>query len=278
MDFTKGHKIKPKETLINGEVIFTDGTNDVSPNQLSCEAYGYEWGAKSQKCFAYRHNSKIHTSFSNTTNQLQGAENNIERGTGTTIINGNKNTVKGNNKNNLISGESNQVNASIDNAVVFGKYGQAIRQAEVVIGGGLGLGLAQSSTVQLSGTTTDTTPTHLKIHGLSAAYIQLQNNSILSFEAKVIGMVSGGSAGTVGHYIYQEIVGVARTDNAYDIEFSQDTATIASDGTTGSAVMNTATTQNISVVVTAGAENINIEWFASVQLTEKKLTSATFTH
>ena len=278
MDFKKGYTIKPKEVLTNGEVIFTDGTNDVRSNQITCEAYGYNWGGKSQKCFAYRHNSKVHTSFSNTTNQLQGAENNIEKGSGTTIINGNKNTVKSNSRNNLINGESNEVGTDIQNAVVFGKFGKVLRKAEVVIGGGLGLGLAQSSIVQLSGTSTNTTPTHLTIQGFTDEFIPLQNNSILSFEAKVIGMVSGGSSGTVGHYIYQEIIGVVRTDNAYDREFSQSTTTIASDGTTGSAVMANPTSQNISVQVTAGGENINIEWFASVQLTEKKLTSATFTH
>ena len=278
MEYKKGYTIKPENILPDGRVLFTDGTEGVLPNQVSCEAYGYKWNEKEGTCTAFNYTNKIARLNKATTVTKTDKTNIEESGTRSSTMIGTKNQTKGQNRNLLISGENNQVNASIDNAVVFGKYGQALRQAEVVIGGGLGLGLAQSSTVQLSGTTTDTTPTHLKIHGLSAAYIQLQNNSILSFEAKVIGMVSGGSAGTVGHYIYQEIVGVARTDNAYDIEFSQDTATIASDGTTGSAVMNTATTQNISVVVTAGAENINIEWFASVQLTEKKLTSATFTH
>ena len=35
MEYKKGHKIKPKEILDNGVVVFTDGTNDVSPNQVS---------------------------------------------------------------------------------------------------------------------------------------------------------------------------------------------------------------------------------------------------
>ena len=40
MDYKKGYNIKPKEVLRTGEILFTDGTNDVIPNQAACEAYG----------------------------------------------------------------------------------------------------------------------------------------------------------------------------------------------------------------------------------------------
>jgi len=43
MKFKKEFKRKPKGITGIGEVIFTDGTNDVVPNQLSCEAYGYTY-------------------------------------------------------------------------------------------------------------------------------------------------------------------------------------------------------------------------------------------
>jgi len=275
MEFKKGHKIKPKETLTNGEVIFTDGTNDVRSNQVVCEAYGYNWSRKNQKCFAFKHNSKVHTSLSNTTNRKQGADNKIERSTITTLINGNKNTTKGNNKNNLISGESNQINKQIDNAVIFGKFGQALRQGEIVIGGGEALGISQTSTIQLSGRTSDGSATNLTVQNLTTEYIEVQNNAVLGFEVKVIAICSGGSSGTVGHYKYEEIKGAVLIDNGYNTTFSQSTTTIASSGTTGSAVMADVTDPYITVKVT-GTANVNIEWFASVQLTEKKLSSSTF--
>jgi hypothetical protein len=50
MDYKRGFNIKPKEITGIGEVIFTDGTNDVVPNQLSCEAYGYTYNADTGTC------------------------------------------------------------------------------------------------------------------------------------------------------------------------------------------------------------------------------------
>ena len=93
MNYKKGHKIKPKETLINGVVVFTDGTNDVSPNQVSCEAYGYKWNRKNNTCYGFSTNSKINTLFKNTTNRRVGAENSIEGKSMHILINGNKNTT-----------------------------------------------------------------------------------------------------------------------------------------------------------------------------------------
>lgn len=276
MEYKKGYTIKPKEVLTNGEVIFTDGTNDVRSNQITCEAYGYKWGEKSQKCFAYRHNSKVHTTFRNTSNQRQGSENKTERNTISTIINGNDNITKGTNKNNLISGESNQVNTGINNAVVFGKYGQVFNQSQFVIGGGEALGISQTSIVQLSGSTTDAVATNLTVQNLTAEYIEVQNNAVLGFEVKVIGICSGGSSGTAGHYVYQEIKGAVLVDDGYNTTFSQSTTTIASSGTTGSAVMAHAGIDPYITVKVTGTANVNIEWFASVQLTEKKLSSVTF--
>ena len=33
MEFRNGLSVKPKEVLRSGQVVFTDGTNDVTPNQ-----------------------------------------------------------------------------------------------------------------------------------------------------------------------------------------------------------------------------------------------------
>jgi len=279
MNYKKGHTIKPKETLENGVVVFTDGTSDVSPNQISCEAYGYKWDRKSNTCYGFSSNFKIEKLFKNTTNTKIGAENVTNKGTENTFINGTKNTTKGNNRNLLICGESHEVSNGINNASVFGTYGKVQRQAEVVIGGGGVSGSTegnnQTSIVQLAGNTTDATVTDLTVQGDGSSYIAVQNNSILGFEVKVIALVSGGSSGTAGDYKYFEIKGAVKVDNGYNTTFSQSTATIASVGTTGTVQMEDVTDPYITVEVT-GTANVNIEWFASVQLTEKKLKSATF--
>ena len=279
MEYKKGHTIKPKETLENGVVVFTDGTSDVSPNQISCEAYGYKWDRKSSTCYGFSSNFKIGKLFQNTTNTKIGAENVTNKGTENTFINGTKNTTKGNNRNLLICGESHEVSNGISNALVFGTYGKALRQAEVVIGGGVTgenpkAGLNQTSVVQLIGATAGNTPTNLTIAGGSST-IAVQNNSILGFEAKVIALVSGGYGGTAGDYGYFEITGAVRVNNGYSTAFSQSTATIASTGTTGTVSIADVSTGLITVQV-RGTANVNIEWFASVQLTENKLTSVTF--
>ena len=64
-------------------------------------------------------------------------------------------------------------------------------------------------------------------------------------------------------------------DDGYNLAWSQSSTTIASVGTTGSAQMAAVTDPYITVEVT-GTTNVNIEWFASVQLTENKLSSVTF--
>ena len=43
MEFKTGIPIKPLRTGADGIVVFTDGTNEVIPNQLQCEAYGYKY-------------------------------------------------------------------------------------------------------------------------------------------------------------------------------------------------------------------------------------------
>ena len=46
MEYKKGFNVKPKEVNADGSVTFTDGTNNVVPSQLACEAYGYKYNAE----------------------------------------------------------------------------------------------------------------------------------------------------------------------------------------------------------------------------------------
>ena len=276
MEYKKGYTIKPENILPDGRVVFTDGTDTVLPNQLSCETYGYKWNEKEGTCTAFNYTNKIARLNKSATITKTDKTNIEEGGTKSSTIIGTENRTKGQNRNLLISGENNQVNTGIDNAVVFGNYGQALRQAELVIGAGEGLGISQTSIVQLSGSTTDAVATNLTVQNLTAEYIEVQNNAVLGLEVKVIGICSGGSGGTAGHYVYQEIKGAVLIDNGYNTTFSQSTTTIASSGTTGSAVMAHAGIDPYITVKVTGTTNVNIEWFASVQLTEKKLSSVTF--
>jgi len=279
MEYKKGHKIKPKKTLVNGRVIFTDGTNDVSPNQVSCEAYGYKWNRKNNTCSAFNSNFKINKLFKNTTNTITG-KHDIAGATENIFVSGQKNTIKGQNKNLLISGSGHEVDNGVNNASASGAYGKVKTQGQIVIGGGIGtsdypLGNNQTSIIQLGGITTNASATDLTIHGDETNYITVQNNSILGFEVKVIGLCYGGSSGTAGDYIYAEIKGAVQVDDGFNLTWSQSSTTIASVGTTGTVQMAAVTDPYITVEAT-GTANVNIEWFASVQTTENKLYSVTF--
>jgi|2_EtaG_2_1085320.scaffolds.fasta_scaffold42626_2 hypothetical protein len=280
MEYKKGHKIKPDGILSDGRVIFTDGTNTVLPNQISCEAYGYKWNKKEGTCTAFNYTNKI-ARLNKGISVTKTDKTNIEEGgTRNTTIIGVNNTTKGQNKNVLISGESHEVDNGINNATTLGANGKVKNQGELVLGGGIGtsdapLGNNQTSIVQLGGLTSDASRTNLTVHGAGTDYITVQNNSILGFEVKVIGLCYGGSSGTAGDYKYAEIKGAVQVDDGYNLTWSQSTTTIASVGTTGTVQMAAVSDPYITVEAT-GSANVNIEWFASVQITENKLYSVTF--
>ena len=107
MDYKKGFNIKPKQVLRTGEIRFTDGTNDVIPNQLACESYGYTYDAATGTCSAFAFNSTLQRKFNNIHNNVSGGS--TENGTKNTILNGQQNITKGDNFNNIMNGEKHQI-------------------------------------------------------------------------------------------------------------------------------------------------------------------------
>lgn len=279
MEFKKDFKIKPKEVNEDGIVIFTDGTNDVLSNQLACEAYGYKYDTKTGTCYSFVRNSKLDKDFSNLTNKIQGENNKIQSGVHNTSIIGRNNIANGLNENCLISGKNNTINNSIKDATVLGEYGRGIRHGEFVVGGGANGGrntdnVPQFSVVQLSTSTTDNTATNLNVNGVANEFINLQNNSILGFEAFIIRLEVGGSSGTVGNYSYRHMKGVVRTENDYTTAIvTFNTRVLGKIGSNGTVSVADVATGTISLQVT-GANNVNNSWSAVVYLHELK-TNAT---
>ena len=79
--YLTGFDVKPSSTSVLGVVTFTDGTNDITPNQLQCEAYGYNYNKATGTCSIFRFNTNLNRSFSNISNKLQWAGNTTETGT-----------------------------------------------------------------------------------------------------------------------------------------------------------------------------------------------------
>ena len=270
--YMTGFNVKPKTTLNTGIVIFTDGTNDVTPNQLECEAYGYTYNKTLGTCSTYTLSTNLNENISNTENTIKGAQNNAEIGTTNNLILGESNTIKSTARNNIIIGDNNEVYSTVNNATVLGNYGVAQRQGEVVIGGGafngLGKGYGQSSTMTLSGTTTDATVTNLKINSSSSDTIIARDStsSVQGFEANLIGVRTGGSSGSGA--VYDRIF-LRTTGIVWAKLVNQTVATLGSAGTvtgwTSGVVFAGSNDMYFSVT---GAANMDISWSCTLNLYE----------
>ena len=84
--FLKGFFVKPLSTSEIGVVTFTDGRNDVIPNQRQCESYGYTYDKVSGTCLAFRYSPTLATALQNENNNVQGTGNVTATGTNNTYI------------------------------------------------------------------------------------------------------------------------------------------------------------------------------------------------
>jgi hypothetical protein len=270
--YLQGYLVKPLVVNSVGEVTFTDGTNDIMPNQHQCEAYGYTYDKASGTCRAFRYNTGLSRTFSNLNNLIKGAGNSTQTGTNNTLIMGESNTVAGLSRNNLIIGSNNEIANGVNNASVLGNYGIAERDGEVVIGGGgfsgAGRGYAQSSIITLTGTTTNNTATSLFVNGDSSTTIiaRSSTSSFQGFEANVLGVRTGGTAaGNINDRIFLRATGIV-----YLKADDQSVETLGEYGTGTSrwdAVVAFSGTNDMLLQVTGGID-MDISWSATLNLYE----------
>ena len=156
--------------------------------------------------------------------------------------------------------------------------GKIIRQGEAVLGGGVFgspevKGYAQSSKVQLSGTTTDNTATNLTVQNITSEFITLQANSIVGYTVYLTRLETGGSSGTAGNYSYRLQRGAIQTDNAgaitIEVGVTRNVAksTGAVNGTFSIVDSTTDGIPSVTIQVT-DRNSINNLWSATVYLHE----------
>ena len=287
ISYINGFNVKPSVISSSGIVTFTDGTNDITPNQTQCQAYGYRYNRASGICEAFTFNTKINTNINNSSNNLLGTNNTTEIGVNNTSIIGERNLVKGMSRNNLIVGDSNEVSNGINNATIFASNAHARTQAEVAIGGGK-QSLSDStsastysskrktSIIELSGVTIDNTATNLKVQG-GDTFIPVENNSIIGYDIYITRLEVGGSSGTAGNYSYRNIRGAVKINNggamSFVVGFSRNIAKVGVNGTTIMADSTTGGVASISVNV-QDRNNVHNIWSASVSLHEVITTTA----
>ena len=270
MEYKKDFKIKPKEVRKDGSVLFTDGTNNVLPNQLACEAYGYKYDTETGTCVSFKPTIQLDKQLKEPSNTIKGVNNITNKGTSRSIINGTLNTTKGFNENCFINGTSNTINNGINNATITGTYGKSKHTGELTIGGGSFNSVAgerQYSIVQVSNKAEGNDKT-LYIEGdtVNENEITLPNNSITMYEVFVSGLCTGGSSGTLGHYKCEHHTGsVLSDDDGILTKVAYATEAISSSGTTGVVALKVSTNGIFSIQVT-GTANVNAEWHAVVKL------------
>ena len=277
MNYKNGYSIKPKHITQTGEVIFTDGTNEVRANQITCQDYGYTYNESTGTCSAFKYNTKINNTSDNVHNIIKGNLNTTNLGTENSFLLGADNKSEGDNLNVMITGSKNVVDKDLKNtSIISGTFGQAKNQGEVLMaGGGFGstLALAQTFFVQQSGITTDNTETSLYTQYITNKFIEKVKNSVIGFEANVIGINYGGE-GEVGEYGYVQVTGAVKFTNGLASTYHQSTTHIVESGHSGmniTAVMKDATATSFGVAVT-GLTETRIQWTAEVKLWQNKLT------
>ena len=276
MEYLTGYTIKPHQITAIGEVRFTDGTNtDLGANQVTCEAYGHTYDKTSGTCRAFRYNTNLNRNISNINNSLNGTGNTTEVGSNTVQINGTRNTARGFNNNCFINGSVNEIDNSInDSTVIGGKMGRALRQGEVVLGGGsfnTVAGGTQSSKIQLSTKTTDATPKNLGVQDIPDAFITLQINSIVGYEIYITRLETGGTSGIAGDYSYRNQRGVVKTDSSGTISIiTHSTKTIGKVGVNGTFSVVDSTTSGIPSITIQATDraSVNNLWSATIYLHE----------
>jgi hypothetical protein len=275
MDYLTGYTIKPYVTQTDGEVLFTDGTNnDIRANQVQCQAYGYTYDKATGTCIAFQYNTRLNREFSNINNKINGPGNSTELGSNTIQINGTNNTTKGLNTNCFINGNSNTIANGVNNATVVGTLAEATATNSIVLGGntsGDTLGERQSMTLMFGTTTTTNATVDSYLNNVVGSFFEIPTNTIISFRTETIAIRIGGSAGggAVGDYKFWIEEGGAIYSKGGGIIVTKTRTTVVNNGTVG--VPDVTGSGDVFSQKVTGANNRTIEWVTTMRITQLKV-------
>ena len=271
--YLTGYTIKPASISGIGVVSFTDGSNDVTPNQSQCEAYGYTYNKALGTCSVFSFNTNLNRSFDNANNSTKGSRNVTETGTNNTLVMGENNTVKGFARNNIIIGSNNEIANGVNNANVFGTFGEATADNSIVLGGNSGadnLGERQSITLMYGAETTDNSTVDSFLNNTSNSYFVIPDNTIVMFETQTVAVRTGGAgAGLVGDYKAWSEVGVAINKSGV-LSIDSSRTTISNIGTTSGWIPTVGVSGTNFLQQVKGANNRDIMWVTTIRFTQLK--------
>jgi hypothetical protein len=280
--FIKGFAVKPLRTTGLGNVVFTDGTDEVIPNQLQCESYGYTYDVASNTCSAFRRNTNLNTSFDNLSNKISGTGNVTESRTNNTYIMGENNAIRTTSRNNIITGTNNEITnnpsiaeATINNVSISGTLGEATVSNSIVLGGNSGgdaLGERQFVRCIYGVQTTNNSTVASKLNNETGVRFSVPNNSIIYFHADTVVVRTGGSAaaGAVGDYgSYVERGVIINKSGTCTIQRERDT--IKTSGTvTNWRILAAVGADDTLSFTCRGQTDMTLEWCMNVNITQIK--------
>ena len=272
--YLHGYSVKPNVISEVGIVTFTDGTNEITPNQQQCEAYGYTYNEATGTCNAFTFSTQLGKSLRRESNNIQGAENVTGEGTTNTYISGEGNILEGESRNSIIVGSNNQINLGINNANVYGTLGEATTDNSIILGGNNGLdilGERQNVTLMYGKQTTDNSTVDAFLNNTTDSYFVVPENTVVYFQSETIAVrVAGASgSGAVGDFkswVERGVVKNAR--GTLSIDRSR-TSPADSGTTTGWSPINSVSGTNFLQTV-KGATDMTIEWASTIRITQIK--------
>ena len=271
--FLQDYPVRPSFTSPVGIVTFTDGTNDVIPNQQQCEAYGYKYDIGTGTCSAFTFSTNLGKNIVNENNNVQGSGNVTETGTNNTYIMGENNRVKGLSRNNIIIGSNNEIANGVNNANVYGTLGEVTATNSIVLGGNAPTdNLAERQSIQLmygvqttAGGTVDS-----YLNNITDNYFTIPDNTAMYFHADVLAVrVGGAGTGSAGDFLsWVERGVVINKSGTLSIERERDTIKGSGNHTNWRPTANVSGT-NFRMTV-RGDTNQTIEWASNITFTQIK--------
>ena len=271
--YTRGFSVKPSSISGLGTVTFTDGTNEVTPNQLQCETYGYTYDKASGTCSTFRYNTNVNRAVANENNKTYGVGNSTQTGTNNTIVMGENNTVRGFSRNSIITGNQNEIANGVNNANVSGTLGEATADNSIVLGGNAGtdtLGERQSITVLYGTETSDNSVVDSYLNNTTGSYFVIPDNTIIAFQTETVAVRIGGTgAGAVGDFKAFIETGVAINESGV-LSIDKSRVIIANTGSTSGWISDLAVSGTNLVQTVKGANNRDLMWATTIRMTQIK--------
>ena len=272
MEYLPGHTIKPQQITELGEVIFTDGTNEVTPNQLQCEAYGYTYDNASGTCRSYRYNTNIERTLSNINNKNNGSGNTTQLGTNVVQINGTNNTTRGFNNNCFINGSLNEIANGVNTATVLGHLGNSTADNSIVLGGNAPddiLGERQIINLMYGVRTTNGSTVPSYLNNVAGSLFAIPENAAMYFHADILAVRVGGEGaeGAAGDFKGVTERGVI-INKAGVLSIERTRTVVVSSGTTSNWRATAAISGTNFVMNVRGALGNTIEWASNITFTQ----------